>query len=567
MRTVRAKLAAIVAVCVLPAAAAALLRAREAHLELLQEVHTRMDSVDEAFISDTSDDLAAQALAIRLAARDERLMSALSADGPEEALQVAKTLASVYADSIIVLARTDGAVVAATQPGRAPKSLSVHDVPQMATLWTSRSFVGMVPLPLAGVPVQALVAAEPVQAYGQQVGALALITPVDPTFLAHEKLQLGSNWALRVNGALVSANPGNPDPSLQVLADVQGNGIVAFAEEGDRFYAFNTFRPPIMQTAGQVAIVTASRDVTDLRDAIRRGFRRSLAILGGALLLALALAMVIAGGMLDTVARIARAATSLKMGKYSSVEGVRSRDELGDLSNTFNQMVEGLRERDRIKETFGKYVSRQVAEHVLQSKGLGGESVRVTVLFSDIRGFTTISEKMEPKAVLDFLNVYFTGMVEAVMHHQGVVDKFIGDAIMAVYGAPEPHPDDAFRAVSSALSMRTRLKDLNDTFRAQGLPEIRAGIGLHTGTVVAGNMGHTERREYTVIGDSVNLASRLESMTKEFHVDILLSEDTYEQVKDRIDAEPLKRITVKGRQQDVMVYRLIGLKGEAARAA
>jgi adenylate cyclase len=174
---------------------------------------------------------------------------------------------------------------------------------------------------------------------------------------------------------------------------------------------------------------------------------------------------------------------------------------------------------------------------------------------------------MEPKAVLDFLNMYFTGMVEAVMKHHGVVDKFIGDAIMAVFGAPDPRPDDALRAVSSALEMRARLKMLNAVFREKGLPEIRAGIGVHTGTVVAGNMGHTDRREYTVIGDSVNLASRLETLTKELQTDILLSEDTFVQVRDFVDAEPLRRINVKGRQQDVMVYRLIGLKGEAARAA
>jgi adenylate cyclase len=167
---------------------------------------------------------------------------------------------------------------------------------------------------------------------------------------------------------------------------------------------------------------------------------------------------------------------------------------------------------------------------------------------------------MDPRAVLDFLNEYFAGMVESVLHHHGVVDKFIGDDIMAVFGAPVPEPDDPLNAVRAALEMRTRLEQINTTFQARGLPEIRAGIGLHSGQVVAGNMGHVERMEYTVIGDAVNLASRLEGMTKELACDVVMSEDLYEQVKSHVVAEPLKRIKVKGRDQDVMVYRLVGLK-------
>jgi adenylate cyclase len=151
-------------------------------------------------------------------------------------------------------------------------------------------------------------------------------------------------------------------------------------------------------------------------------------------------------------------------------------------------------------------------------------------------------------------------MVESVMSHEGVVDKFIGDAIMAVFGAPVPRPDDALNAIKAALEMRTRLRTINVGFRARGLPEIRAGIGLHSGEVVAGNMGHVERMEYTVIGDAVNLASRLEGLTKEFDADVLLSEDLYRQVEGRVDATPLQRIHVKGRAQDVMVYRLDGIR-------
>jgi adenylate cyclase len=153
-------------------------------------------------------------------------------------------------------------------------------------------------------------------------------------------------------------------------------------------------------------------------------------------------------------------------------------------------------------------------------------------------------------------------MVESVMLHHGVVDKFIGDAIMAVFGAPVPHPDDPLHAVKAALEMRARLLKINERFRERGLPELKTGIGLHSGRVVAGNMGHTERMEYTVIGDAVNLASRLEGMTKELHCDVIMSEDLFMQVEPHVDAEPLRKIKVKGRDQEVMVYRLVGLRAD-----
>jgi adenylate cyclase len=167
---------------------------------------------------------------------------------------------------------------------------------------------------------------------------------------------------------------------------------------------------------------------------------------------------------------------------------------------------------------------------------------------------------MPPRDLLNFLNEYFSGMVESVLHHHGVVDKFIGDAIMAVFGAPTPEPDDPLHAVRAALAMRERLTEINKNFVSRGLPEIRTGIGLHSGQVVAGNMGHSERMEYTVIGDAVNLASRLEGMTKELACDIVMSEDLYLQVKGSVTAEPLRLIKVKGSDQEVMVYKLLGLK-------
>jgi adenylate cyclase len=194
---------------------------------------------------------------------------------------------------------------------------------------------------------------------------------------------------------------------------------------------------------------------------------------------------------------------------------------------------------------------------------LGGETLTVTVLFSDIRSFTSISENMPAQALVALLNEYFTEMVGIVMSEDGVVDKYIGDAIMCVFGAPVPKPDDAVRAVRAAVKMRTALVHLNERLAARGLPPLKTGIGVHTGEVVAGNIGSEKRMEYTVIGDAVNVASRLESSTKDLAVGILISDDTWGLVKGGIDARPAKELTVKGRAQPVMTYEVTGIKGEA----
>jgi len=155
-------------------------------------------------------------------------------------------------------------------------------------------------------------------------------------------------------------------------------------------------------------------------------------------------------------------------------------------------------------------------------------------------------------------------MVDTVLEHDGVVDKFMGDGMMAVFGAPTPREDDALRAVKAALRMRATLADLNRRFEIRGQPVVRIGIGIHTGPVVAGNIGHVERKQYTVIGDSVNVASRLESLTKEYGADILLSEDTWARIRGKVDAEPLEEVRVKGRQQPLRIYRVFGLAAEPA---
>jgi adenylate cyclase len=241
---------------------------------------------------------------------------------------------------------------------------------------------------------------------------------------------------------------------------------------------------------------------------------------------------------------------------------IHTGDELEDLAIGFNTMVDGLQERDKLRTTFGKYMTQTVIEHLMNGKvQLGGETLTVTILFSDIRGFTTISEEMnDAQALVALLNEYFTEMVSIIIQEDGVVDKYIGDAIMAVFGAPVSKPDDAVRAVRAAMRMRLALAELNQRLVLRGVSPLRTGIGIHTGEVVAGNIGSEQRMEYTVIGDAVNLASRLETSTKELQVDVLISEDTYELVKNTCETRPIGQITVKGRVEPVMTYAVRNLR-------
>jgi adenylate cyclase len=188
-----------------------------------------------------------------------------------------------------------------------------------------------------------------------------------------------------------------------------------------------------------------------------------------------------------------------------------------------------------------------------------GERKDVTILFSDIRGYTTLTENLGAAEVVSLLNQYFETMVEAVFNHEGTLDKFIGDALMAVFGAPLPLTENhAWKAVQAALEMRRRLEEFNLRRIIQAQPQIHIGIGLSSGEVVSGNIGSHKRMDYTVIGDGVNLSSRLETVTKEYGCDIILSEFTYQLCSDRIWVRQLDKIRVKGKHQAVNIYELIG---------
>ncbi|MGH7354813.1 MAG: CHASE2 domain-containing protein [Candidatus Rokuibacteriota bacterium] len=217
--------------------------------------------------------------------------------------------------------------------------------------------------------------------------------------------------------------------------------------------------------------------------------------------------------------------------------------------------------RRRFRDSFSRYISKDVMEHVIaDAPSLKGERREISVLFSDLRGFTTLSEKMDPEAMAAHLNEYFDAMTTAIFAHRGTINDFIGDAVMALFGAPMHDPDHALHAVQSACAMDRALAALNVKWEAAGLPRLEMGIGVHTGQVFAGNVGGTDRIKYTVIGDVVNVGSRVEGLNKDLGTTILVTEETFAAVGDRVKARDCGPQKVKGRVEKVRVYEVLALE-------
>ncbi len=232
-------------------------------------------------------------------------------------------------------------------------------------------------------------------------------------------------------------------------------------------------------------------------------------------------------------------------------------------SATIEYLTEG-RQRRMLRAVFDKYMAAEVVDEIMRHPEgikLGGEKKELTIFFSDVAGFTTISEKLDPEDLVVLLNEYLTAMTDIILHHRGNVNKYLGDGIMAIFGAPRGEANHATLACHAALENQTALARLREQWKAQGHPEVIARIGINSGPLVVGNVGSQVRMEYTVMGDSVNLASRLEGANKFYDTLILLGPRTYELAKPDIEAREVDRLRVKGKLEPVVVYELMALKG------
>lgn len=323
------------------------------------------------------------------------------------------------------------------------------------------------------------------------------------------------------------------------------------------FGAYNKL--PAYGDASVMTLIESSVVFESVQATTRRNIYLSVAVLA----LAILFVWFFAKTMSVPVKILAAASRKIQKGEFELDLKPRTHDELGLLTESFVSMGHGLAERERLKDTFGRFTNPAVAEQAMRGElELGGETKDVTVFFSDIRSFTAISEKLSPSDVVSFLNEYMTRMVECVNLTNGVVDKFIGDAVMAVWGAPVSAGNsaaDALNCVRAALMMRHSLMEFNVGRGSERKPIIRIGCGINTGAVVAGQIGSEKRMEYTVIGDTVNFASRTESLNKPLGTDILITENTYLLIKDKVLVEEMPSVTVKGKEKPVRIYAVINM--------
>ncbi|MEL3908866.1 MAG: adenylate/guanylate cyclase domain-containing protein [Treponemataceae bacterium] len=293
--------------------------------------------------------------------------------------------------------------------------------------------------------------------------------------------------------------------------------------------------------------------------------RRNIVLVAIILFLALLIIWFFAQGMSRPVIALKDATEQIEAGNYNVNLKATTNDEIGLLTNSFVKMGKGLAERERLRETFGKFVNKEIAEKATRGElKLGGERRTATIFFSDIRSFTAISESLSPEQVVEFLNEYMTRMVDCIEATGGVVDKFIGDAIMGLWGVPISTGDyakDAEQALKAMLMMRESLLEFNKDRGTPDKPIIKIGCSVNTGPCLAGQIGSSKRMEYTVIGDAVNTASRIEALNKPFGTDILISENTYKLLKDKLIVEPMTPIKVKGKEDALQIYAVINFKG------
>lgn len=271
--------------------------------------------------------------------------------------------------------------------------------------------------------------------------------------------------------------------------------------------------------------------------------------------------LLVIGNLKRPAKEIIRVLQEVRQGRFSSKVTVTSNDEIGFTGDTINAMNAWLKERDLIKDAFGKYVAREVRDEILSgSIPLDGEKKDVTILFADLRDFTPLTETCDPKTVVKIMNSYFKEMAEAIHDQGGLVLQFIGDEIYAVFGAPMPLTDHPVRAFQAGREMNRRLIGLNHRFRTEGWPPIAHGIGIHSGEALAATIGSPDRLSYLLVGDTVNLASRLQALTKEIGTELILSRATADRLfASKIPAEtlkPLRSRRIKGKRDRVDIYTL-----------
>lgn len=347
--------------------------------------------------------------------------------------------------------------------------------------------------------------------------------------------------------------------------DVFKNGKIKYDKYSNYYGNYFSAAVPIKKgekVVGAIEAFVYSEEYKDISDQFRNNLIKSIIYFSILFVLITVFVVLL---LIYPLKVVSGAMLKVGNGQLDQFLDIKRRDEIGTISKSFNEMLRSLIEKERIRSVMNKVVSKEIAQKLLQTElKLGGERVEGTVFFSDIRGFTSLSENMSPEEVIDMLNQYFSRMSKIIEENYGIIDKYVGDEIMAVYGGIIPLVNDAGERVDAFYAIKTGLEfmrvcnEINREREAGEKKPIQIGIGINSGVFVAGNMGSENRLNYTVIGDDVNLGARLCSNAPA--MTIIISESTYVLAKDFIEAEELEPIKVKGKANLIKIYKVIGLK-------
>lgn len=326
----------------------------------------------------------------------------------------------------------------------------------------------------------------------------------------------------------------------------------------DEFGTWLTANVPLRDATGK-AVALMGVDVS--ADLVRAAMRRLLYITLGAVVIAsivsLLAAMKLAAWASSPLTLVKATLDEISRGNLDARVSMDRNDEFGEVGQAVNHMALSLQERAALKGALSRYVSAHVAESVISQRNLpelAGSRRRITVMFCDIRNFTRFSNALEPEQVFGFLNEFFTEMIDVIFKHHGTLDKMLGDGLLALFGTPHDDPEHAVHALEAAIEMQKRLEKLRGKWSQYYSSDLAIGIGLHTGDAMVGNVGSKDRMEYTAIGDTVNIASRLESATKDHGCRIILSFDTASEIPVRIPLRQVAEITVRGVAQPMKIF-------------
>ncbi|MEE8352141.1 MAG: adenylate/guanylate cyclase domain-containing protein [Rhodospirillales bacterium] len=364
-----------------------------------------------------------------------------------------------------------------------------------------------------------------------------------------------------VGGAAVASNVSKDERSSILAAADASVSAEGFELVGERFIMLRGSFENAGAPAGYVLAGSLDKAMAPFVDMQWKIFYAGLFLLVGGL----GIMLFISNRIVFPIRLLVRGTEEVVSGNYDYRVDVRTRDEVGHLAGAFNTMTEGLQEKEQIRNLFGKYVHPTIIGDLMNNPdelSLGGHRRLQTLLFSDIAGFTSISENMNAEELVAFLNDYLGAMTEELAAWEGILDKYLGDGIMAFFGPPFTKENHALQACRAALSMQARLAEMREGWRAQGLPPLETRIGLATGDVIVGNIGSEQSQNYTCIGDTVNLSSRLEAVNKFYGTRIIISGDTLELAGDGVCVRELDRIQVKGREEGTRIFELVGYSGE-----